>query len=327
MKRKVLLALGGLVGIVVLAAGGLVGFSAVSWDNPRDIAEVSLSASTDPAVIDRGRYLAYGPAHCAYCHNTMENWERLDAGEHVPLVGGGEFKLPFGTFYAPNLTPDAETGIGRATDAQLARMLRHNIRVSGRVAIPFMEFQNLSDEDVVAVMSFLRSQEPVRNEVPAADVSLLGKVLMTFMIKPIDGEPAATAPAEEATIERGRYVATNIANCAGCHSERSMVDGSYLNEPFSGGMVMTLDDDASRGFVTPNLTPHIGTGRIANWSEDQFVARFRAGPQFRESHMPWNAFMRMSDTDLRAIYRFLMSLEPIEHTTPVGIVEIASLEE
>ena len=324
MKRKLFLALGGLVGIVVLAAGGLVGFSAVSWDNPRDVDEVNLAASTDPAVIDRGRYLAYGPAHCAYCHNTMENWPRLDAGEHVPLVGGGRFVLPFGTFYAPNLTPDDETGIGRATDAQIARMLRHNIRVSGRVAIPFMEFQNLSDEDVVALISFLRSQEAVRNEVPQADVSMLGKVLLTFMIKPVDGDPPATTPAEEATVERGRYMAVNVGNCMGCHSERSMTDGSYIGAPFSGGMQMALDTDPTRGFVTPNLTPDAATGRISSWSEDQFVARFRAGPQFPESHMPWNAFRRMSDTDLRAIYRFLRTLEPVVKETPTGIVGFES---
>ncbi|HEX6587372.1 MAG TPA: hypothetical protein VF039_00005, partial [Longimicrobiales bacterium] len=316
MKRKVLLALAGLVGIVVLGAGGLVGFSAVSWDNPRDVDEVNLVASRDPAVIDRGRYLAYGPAHCAYCHNTAENWPRLESGEHVPLVGGGTFALPFGTFYAPNLTPDDETGIGRATDQQLARMLRHNIRVSGRVAIPFMEFQDLSDEDVVALISFLRSQEAVRHEVPDADVSLLGKVLLTFMIKPVDGDPPATTPAEEITLERGRYLAMNVANCKGCHSTRSMTDGSYIGAPFSGGMQMSLDGDASRGFVTPNLTPDPATGRITSWTEDQFVARFRAGPQFRESHMPWNAFRRMSDTDLRAIYRFLRTLEPVVNETP-----------
>ncbi len=325
MKRKLFLALGGLVGIVVLAAGGLVGFSAVSWDNPRDVAEVNLQASTDPAVIDRGRYLAYGPAHCAYCHNTMENWARLDAGEHVPLVGGGRFALaPIGTFYAPNLTPDDETGIGRATDAQLARMLRHNIRVNGRVAMPLMEFQDLSDEDVIAVISFLRSQEPVRNEVPDADLTVMGKVLLTFMIKPLDGDPAATAPAEEATVERGRYMAASVANCMGCHSTRSMRDGSYLTPPFSGGMQMALDADPTRGFVTPNLTPDPATGRIVSWTEDQFVARFRAGPQFAESHMPWNAFRRMSDTDLRAIYRFLRTLEPVVNETPAGIVTFES---
>lgn len=326
MKRKVFLGLGYALGLIVVLAGGLVGFSAASWDDPRDVPEVALAASTDSAVIARGRYLAYGPAHCAYCHNTMENWPRLDAGEHVPLVGGGRFDLPFGTFHAPNLTPDEETGIGRATDAQLARMIRHNIRVNGRVAIPFMEFQDMSDEDVVAVISFLRSQEPVRNEVPPAEVSLLGKVLMTFLIKPVDGDPPATTPIEEPTVERGEYVARNVANCNGCHSERSMTDGSYIGPMFAGGMLMTLDGDDSRGFVTPNLTPDPATGRITSWTEDQFVGRFRAGPQFSESHMPWNAFRRMSDTDLRAIYRFLMSLEPVENETPSGIVEIASLE-
>ena len=324
MKRKLFLALGGLVGIVVLTAGGLVGFSAVSWDNPRDVAEVALAASSDPAVIEQGRYLAYGPAHCAYCHNPMENWGRLDAGEHVPLQGGGRFALPFGTFYAPNLTPDVETGIGRATDAQLARMLRHNVRVNGRVAMPLMEFQDLSDEDVVAVISYLRSQEPVRNEVPDAELNLLGKFLMTFMIKPIDGDPAATAPAEEATVERGRYMAQMVANCMGCHSTRSMRDGSYIKPPFAGGMQMALDNDPTRGFVTPNLTPDPATGRITSWTEDQFVARFRAGPQFPESHMPWNAFRRMSDTDLRGIYRFLRTLEPVVNETPAGIVTFDS---
>ena len=325
MKRKLFLALGGLVGIVVLAAGGLVGFSAVSWDDPRDVGEVNLAASSDAAVIDRGRYLAYGPAHCAYCHNTAENWSRLDAGEHVPLVGGGTFALgPIGTVYAPNLTPDDETGIGRATDAQLARMLRHNIRVNGRVAVPLMEFQDLSDEDVVALISFLRSQEPVRNEVPDADFSVLGKVMLTFAIKPVDGDPPATTPAEEVTVERGRYMAQSVGNCMGCHSTRSMRDGSYLSPPFSGGMEMSVDGDATRGFVTPNLTPDPATGRITNWTEDQFVARFRAGPQYPESHMPWNAFRRMSDTDLRAIYRFLRTLEPVVNETPAGLVTFES---
>lgn len=90
-------------------------------------------------------------------------------------------------------------------------MLRHNIRVNGRVAVPFMEFQDLSDEDVVAVLSFMRAQEPVRNEVPEVELSMLGKLLMTFMIKPVDGDPPARAPAEGLTVERGRYLATNVA--------------------------------------------------------------------------------------------------------------------
>lgn len=322
MKRKILLGVGGAAGVLVLLVGGLVGFSAVSWDNPRGMDEVGLVASDDPAVIEQGRYLAYGPAHCAYCHTTSDKHAALDAGENVPLSGGVEFRLPFGVFRSPNITPDEETGIGRATDGQLARMLRHNVRVSGRVAVPFMEFQDLSDEDVVALLSFMRAQEPVRNDVPDVELSMLGKVLMTFMIKPADGDPPASAPAEALTVERGRYVATNVANCMGCHSERSMMDGSYTGERFAGGMIMALDDDPSRGFISPNLTPDPATGRITDWTEDQFLARFRAGPQFEESHMPWRAFMRMSDTDIRAIYRFLRSLEPVVNEAPYGIVDL-----
>ena len=322
MKRKILLSVGGVVAVVLFAVSGLVGFSAVSWDNPLDVEEPALRASTDPDVIEQGRYLAYGPAHCAYCHTTADKWPALDAGEQVPLTGGGEFRIPLGVFRAPNLTPDEETGIGRATDGQIARMLRHNVRVDGRVAIPFMEFQDLSDEDVVAVMSFLRSQEPVRNEVPDAELSLMGKVLLTFVIKPVHGDPPATTPAEEVTLARGEYLVSNVANCVGCHTQRSMTDGSYIGPRLAGGFTMALDHDPSRGFITPNLTPDPATGRIAGWSEDQFVARFRAGKRFEESHMPWMAFMRTSDTDLRAMYRYLRTVEPVVNETPAGIVAL-----
>ena len=103
-----------------------------------------------------------------------------------------------------------------------------------------------------------------------------------------------------------------------------MTDGVYTGPRLAGGFVMTVDGDPSRGFVTPNLTPDPATGRIASWTEDQFLARFRAGKRFEESHMPWMAFMRMSDTDIRAIYRYLRTLEPVVNETPAGIVDIES---
>jgi len=162
----------------------------------------------------------------------------------------------------------------------------------------------------------------VRHEIPEAEVGLIGKVLLTFMIKPVDGDPPVATPAEEATVERGEYLAVNVANCVGCHTARSMTDGSYTGPRFAGGMTMSLDEDPTRGFVTPNLTPDPETGRVASWTEDQFVARFRAGKQYDESHMPWMAYMRMSDTDLRAIYRFLNTLEPVVSETPIGIVAL-----
>ena len=71
--------------------------------------------------------------------------------------------------------------------------------------------------------------------------------------------------------------------------------------------------DASRVYVTPNLTPDPETSPIGQWSEDAFVTRFRAGPALEGTPMPWGAFARMSDEDLRAIYRYLRTLPPSRH--------------
>ena len=71
-------------------------------------------------------------------------------------------------------------------------------------------------------------------------------------------------------------------------------------------------------FKAPNLTPDPKTGHIIHWSEDQFVMRFKAGSVYADSPMPWTEFMRMSEDDLRSIYRYLKSVEPCEnYTSPV----------
>jgi len=79
-------------------------------------------------VIERGSYVAYGPGHCVDCRGDGDRYAEVKKGTQLPLSGGLAFHLPFGTFYAPNLTPDRETGTGRYSDAELARMLRHGVR-------------------------------------------------------------------------------------------------------------------------------------------------------------------------------------------------------
>jgi mono/diheme cytochrome c family protein len=306
----------GVVGLLALGVAGLLATALTRWDRTFDLPEPVVHASTDPAVLERGRYLVFGPAHCSYCHSPLAEWPRLDAGEEIPLVGGYEMKLPIGTLRSTNLTPDRETGIGRHTDGQLARMLRHNVRPDGRAALPLMEFQDMSDEDVAAVISYLRSMPPVRNEVPPNELNLMGKAVMALMIKPTlpNGTPPARSPAAGTSLERGAYLANSVANCAGCHSPRDLGDGSYTGPRYSGG-TMEVDGDPTHVFSVPNLTPDPRTGHIAGWTEEQFLARFRVGRTFQGSHMPWDAYRRMSDDDLRAIYRYLMSLEPVENET------------
>jgi mono/diheme cytochrome c family protein len=307
----------GLLGILAIALVSLAAYSEIQWDRTYEAPYPAMHASSDPAVIERGRYLAYGPAECAACHTPVSLHARLDAGEEVPLVGGHEWSLPLGVVRSPNITPDPETGIGSYTDAEIARAIRHGVKRNGRAMLPLMEFQNLAEEDLVAIVSFLRSQEPVASEVPATKLNFIGRAVMATLIRPIgpSGTPPRTAPVEAPTVERGAYLANSVAGCAGCHSQRSSLDGSYVGARFSGGSPMPADGDPTMLLVPPNLTPDPETGHIHDWSEDQFVARFRQGKIRQGSHMPWAQYGRMSDEDLRAIYVYLRSLEPVRFET------------
>jgi mono/diheme cytochrome c family protein len=292
----------------------------VRWTRTFDAPYPEIHASADSAVIARGRYLAYGPAHCAACHVSPADTAALRAGGQPPLSGGHAFIIPPGSFYVPNLTPDSATGIGRRTDGELARILRHGVRADGRAALPFMTAQDASDADLTALVSFLRSQAPVRNAVPAHQPNLLGKAVLAFVIKPAGPHepPPATTPVEVG-VERGAYLANGLAACVGCHTARSMATGAYTGPQFAGGSGMELDADPSREAVAPNLTPDSATGRIAQWTEDAFVGRFHAGRAIPETPMPWEFFARSNDDDLRSIYRYLRSLPPVRNETGPSI--------
>jgi mono/diheme cytochrome c family protein len=299
---------------LVIVIVGLLGTVLVRWDRTFDAPLPEIRASKDSAVIAAGRYLAFGPAHCAYCHTTAETVPALDRGEQPPLSGGAVFALPVGTFRTPNLTPDRATGIGAVSDGQLARMLRYGVRRDGRAAVPFMNYHALSDADLTALVSFLRSQVPVSHLVPPHDVNLLGKAVLAFVIKPIGptSAPPSESPPVGATVARGAYLVGAVAECADCHTQRSMVDGHFTGPRLAGGSPFPVEGKPGVVVVPPNLTPDPKTGRIAAWTEAQFLTRFRQGRLIPESPMPWNALGRMADDDLRAIYRYLRSVTPIE---------------
>lgn len=274
----------------------------------------NITASYDPAVIERGRYIAYGAGHCVNCHTSKAEEQDVLAGKQPLMAGGLKFELPVGTFYTPNLTPDRETGIGRWSDQELARVIRYGVMPDARAALPFMDFHDLSDEDLTALISFLRSQRPVRRAVPPHRINFLGKAVMAFVIKPIGpSRPVMrTSPAMQPTIARGEYLATSVATCAECHTKRNPIDGSYVAAKFSGGGILPIAGDNDRVLVTPNLTPS-PAGRITDWDEDRFVGRFDAGVGIVGTHMPWRQFASMSEADKRAIYRYLRTLPPSDN--------------
>jgi mono/diheme cytochrome c family protein len=277
----------------------------------------AVAASADSAVIARGRYVVRNLAACAGCHAGPGTHDAYANGEDVPLAGGFEWNIPPGRIYARNITPDAETGIGSFSDGEVARALRHGVGRDGRALLPFMEMQGLSDEDLAAVVSYLRTQPPVRNEVPAHRFTLLGKIVKaTMLANPVGArETPQQASPRGASEENGRYLAESVANCWACHTQRDMKTGQLVGPRFGGAIGSPDDRNPKRTWSPPNLTRHPTTGRLGTLSENAFVARVRMGRLIPGSPMPWQDYAGLSDDDLRAIYRYLATLPPVERDT------------
>jgi mono/diheme cytochrome c family protein len=313
LLRRILVTLLGIVVALVLA---FALFVASRQDLRYDVPAPHLTASTDSATVERGRYLVEDVVVCAKCHGDITRAEDIERGIRVPLSGGYVFDIPPGKFYPPNITPDVATGIGAVPDSTLARSLRFGVRRDGRPLLPFMEYQNLSDEDLVALLSHLRTQPAVNHLVPAHQPNLLGRVVLAVVLaKPVGPKapPSATSPTG-ATVENGRYLVEELAGCVGCHTVRDEKTGDLVGPRFGGSKGAFVDAKNPRRMWSPqNITSAPRTGKLAQLTEDGFVARFRAGTILNGSPMPWEHFKRMHEDDLRAIYRYLMTVPPVEN--------------
>lgn len=266
-----------------------------------------IKASKDTVIIARGKHLVNSIAHCADCHSTANADSILQTGNDVPLSGGKEFRLPIGTIYSKNITSDKETGIGKYSDAQIARALYYGVHPDGTVLFDFMPFHNVSKQDMTAIISYLRTQGAVRNKVPENDLNPIGKVIKAFLVKPIgpDGEiPEYVKP--DTTEVYGKYLVMNVANCGGCHTKRSMT-GRFTGEFLAGGNPM--ETEGFSPLTPPNLTTD-SSSRIFGWSLENFIARIRKGKLIPYSPMPWNNYKHMSDDELKAIYKYLKTVKP-----------------
>jgi mono/diheme cytochrome c family protein len=262
----------------------------------------NIRASADSATIARGRHLVFGPAHCINCHNPNNPDSLAALGQDPPLTGAVAFNLPLGTIYSKNITPDKATGIGNFSDGEIARALRYGVHPDGTPVYDFMPFHNLSDEDLRAVISWLRAQKPVYHKVPADRPNALGYVVRAFLVKPVGPSgPVPAAVKADTTAAYGKYITHSIAECNGCHTQRD-ISGAFTGAPFAGGGNI-------EGFVTPNLTPD-SSSRLFNWSQQDFIKRFRKGKLVPGSPMPWYSFGRMSDDELKAVYQYLRTLKP-----------------
>ncbi len=306
-----------LLSLLVLVAACFAGCGPKIYD----VALPDIAASDDAELLARGEYLFHGPSHCSACHTTKDVGMAISAGVKPLPTGGGVWHMgPIGTLYSPNLTPDESTGIGRYTDAQIARAIRHGVLPDGRLSfLMTIGVGRIADDDIRALITYMRSLEPTTNEVPPSEMGLLGN--MVFSGVPPKQAGPERAPPLAATVERGKYLAEGAAACMGCHSPIDL--GTGVPKPgtaFTGGDVMAseLDDDPNE-YKPRNITPDKETG-IGSWTEEQFLARFAAGRLHRGSPMPWGNYQNMQPDDVRALWMFLQTVPAVKNDTGPTVI-------
>lgn len=252
---------------------------------PQRVQELPVVVSASPEQIARGRHLA--ETLCASCHSV--------SGE-LPLTGGFNLAvdtgLPIGDLYPPNVTPAG--AVAGWTDSQIFTFFRTGHMPDGRwTLMPVVNFGNMSDEDLTAVIAFLRSQEPVANDVPPVRPSLLGVLLVGADIfkLPFEPKPASIdAPPVGPTIEYGEYI-VGYQDCRDCHGTN--FDG-VVSGPVPAGPAL---------------------GHVKGWTLDQFVTTMRTGinPSGHELQppMPWKQIGKLDDVELAAMYEYLRSFTPV----------------
>jgi mono/diheme cytochrome c family protein len=293
--KRIALGIGVVVAIAAAGLGIYVFVQTSAYDASMakvyDVAPLALARSTDADIIARGKHLARSIGGCATrtCHG-----EDLAGGE-VTDMG------PIGTLAAPNITGV----LASYSDGQLARLIRHGIKLDGRAAcfMPVDDFNWLPDSDIVAIVSFMRTIEPIaRVRTATTHIKTLGKILDRKGLLPldiprrIDHAHIVIAPEPSPTAAYGAFVSRL---CTGCHGEH-----------LGGG---PLPGAPSSMAVPLNLTPD--TTGLAGWTFDDFDRVIQTGNRKNgkalDAIMPVEALRNMNDTEKHALWAYLQSVPAV----------------
>ncbi|CAA0107640.1 Gluconate 2-dehydrogenase cytochrome c subunit [BD1-7 clade bacterium] len=262
------------------------------------------------SLVERGEYLVYGPAACVRCHGSIEQMEAFENhGEKIPLGGGRTWHMYLGTFVAPNITSDRTQGIGGWSTKQLEETLRNDLGNDGKALIPMMEYHQMNDADLAAIIAWLKTSQPVTREINRSHWSWIGKIAQWFLTRSASTDIAQIPPIEPApTAEYGRYLAEDVAQCGNCHTRRSQTTGRFEGARYAGGSHLQTTINPSLYVVPPNITPKGVHSVIRDWTLADFLQRFSEGLKLQGSHMPWGAFQHMNKRDVTAIWKYLQTV-------------------
>lgn len=278
--------LGGLLTVAVALVSAVTLIGLVKSYARANTAPPDLAVAATPEMVARGEHIA--DTFCASCHSLT--------GE-LPLTGGvdvgKDFPVNLGSFVATNLTPAGS--LKEWTDGEIFRAIRDGIGKDGRklAVMSTLRGRNLSDEDALAVIAYLRNQPAVGNETldPPDQPNLLAMIMSGAGLLP-EGDPPIegpiSAPPKGPTVEYGEYL-FSYNDCRECHGEDL------------------------KGGVQGQLAP-IGwnLALVKGWTQEQFITTMRTGVDpsgyTLSPNMPWQNIGRMDDDELAAMYAYLMAM-------------------
>jgi mono/diheme cytochrome c family protein len=266
---------------------------------------VFAAAASAQGDAKRGLYLSKA-AGCVGCHTE----DKKDAPQYA---GGRVLKTPFGTFYGPNITPDPQAGIGRWTERDFMRAMRHGERPDGSnyfPAFPYPSFTHIADEDLRDLWAYLRSLAPNSRANQTHELNF--PFGLRFLVSPwkwlfFTPGPAAVDPQLKPELNRGKYLVQALGHCGECHSPRNFLGGSKKDRFLAGG---TGPD----GKGVPNLTPT----RLKKRSDAELKDFLTTGvtedgdvPAEAMAEVIRNTTSQLTASDLGAVIAYLRSLPPL----------------
>lgn len=284
--------LAGILVVILMILSTIFVFSTQTLNESISSSDASPPIPRDSTAVARGRHLARAIGKCVDCHGP-------DLGGQVVFDA-----MPMARVVAPNLTAGRGGIAANRSDDDFLRAIRHGIGVGGRalVLMPAKNYWHMGDDDVGALIAYLRTLPAVDRELPSTSFGLVGRVLLLkgdldpmFEAKDMDHTARRPSPPPaDTTADYGRYLA-EIGGCTGCH-------GPTL----SGGALPGAPPDAK---PASNITPE----GIGTWTEQDFFRAVREGVRpdgtpIDSTMMPIPLTREMTDLETKAIYMYLRTV-------------------
>jgi mono/diheme cytochrome c family protein len=286
--------------IVIVLLVGAAAAVAITWRPAIAAIDPPAPQAFDAALVKRGRDLA-AIGNCGDCH-TVRGAKNFAGGLPVPT--------PFGTIFSSNITPDAETGIGRWSEAAFRRAMRSGVDREGRhlyPTFPYDHFTHASDEDDRAIYAFLMTRQPVR--APARE-NLLSfpfnqrPVIAGWKLLYLRGDGYQPDSTKSAEWNRGAYLVEGLAHCGACHTPRNALGAERVSAQFAGGEV---DNWHAYAINNQSHAP-------VPWDADSLFAYLRNGfhPDHGTARGPMAEVVSnlsdVADSDVRAIAVYMAAV-------------------